>query len=336
MSFCTPCLCMQGCTKALEIRLLKWLQTIGISHVYSRIRRKANSACTHTHTDSVPDLLSYSVQLLHNSFSLFSKWCRDRRKRTRSLRGGQEATLKPLATARIATSHEEKHNERVFKKSQGAKLIPPTCTGILIWLFMWRGFKKKAANSYQVSCMRVRSGQRNCIALCVLQPRDSVPLYIASSLEHTLVGGDSSLGDQTNEPTPPPTHTHTHTLVYSHHSTLLWFWLARSTSPAFQSVTMSTRCFVSSSVILMLSLGPSLCLILTHSMTLEVLCCTNALPLRSLNNQLWCSKLSMEMMHNDIHVPKCQSITELWNNEPDLLDIIWGRVDMACIFVITV
>lgn len=149
--------------------------------------------------------------------------------------------------------------------------------------------------------MRVRSGQRNCITVRVLQPRDSVPLYIASSLEHTPVGGDSRLGDQTNEPAPPPTHTHTraHSLVYSHHSTLLWLWLARSRSPAFQSVTMSTRCFASSSVILRLSLGSSFCLILTHSMKLEVLCCTNALPLHSLNNQLWCSKLWMEMMQNE-------------------------------------
>lgn len=289
-SFCTqcatPCLCMQGCTEGLSTRLLKWSQSIRISHV---ILAYAETRPAHAHSHRrFPH--SYSVQPLSNSSPLSPKWCRDQKKANRKPRRGTRNNAKAAHYSKNSNGNKEKHNERVLKRVKEQN-DPTHLHRHRHLVCMWKG----TANSYQVSCMSVRSGQRNCIAVRVWQQRDSVPLYIASSLEHMPVGGDSSLETRRMSlPLPQHTHSTQPRLIPSflppsarpRHSTLLSFWLARLLRPAFQSVTMSTRCFPSSSVILTLSLWPSLCPMLTILQVLWRVWHTHALSFTPWTNQI--------------------------------------------------
>lgn len=126
----------------LSTRLLKRSQSIRISHVILRTRRNANRTCTQSQTV----LHSYSVQLLYNYFPLSPKWWRDREKATRKPLRGTRNNTKATHYSKNSKEGMKKNMPKGFKKGQGAKMIPPTCTSILILLCMWRGFKK-AANS---------------------------------------------------------------------------------------------------------------------------------------------------------------------------------------------
>lgn len=107
---------------------------------YSRIRRKANRACTHSQCPRLILLFSAAPA----QFSLFVfKMVKRQKEANKKPQRGTRSNVKATHYSKNSNELWRKAERKGFKKSQGAKLIPPTCTGILIWLFMWRGFEKR-------------------------------------------------------------------------------------------------------------------------------------------------------------------------------------------------